>query len=71
MTAPQKGGSKWGSYFQQAVAGVESRLDNLLAEGIEGEQAAAPAKSLSPPPVNKAEGDCDRRILVAENLLMQ
>lgn len=24
--------SKWGSYFQQAVAGVESRIDNILAE---------------------------------------
>ncbi|CZR61118.1 related to transcription factor TMF [Phialocephala subalpina] len=44
MTAPGKQGSKWGSYFQQAVAGVESRLDNLLADGIEGEQAPATSK---------------------------
>lgn len=31
MTAPRS--SKWGSFFQQAVAGVEARLDNMLAEG--------------------------------------
>ena len=24
--------SKWGSFFHQAVAGVESRIDNILAE---------------------------------------
>ena len=34
--------SKWGSFFQGAVAGLESRLDNILAEdggsgGVDGE----------------------------------
>ncbi|KAK8049093.1 M protein repeat protein [Apiospora phragmitis] len=31
MSAPAKS-SKWGSFLQQAVANVESRLDNILAE---------------------------------------
>lgn len=34
MAAPGKpSGSKWGSFLTSAVAGVESRLDNMLAEG--------------------------------------
>jgi len=43
MAAPSKQTSRWGSFLQQAVAGVESRLDNILAEGIENE-AAKPTK---------------------------
>lgn len=41
MAAPAKqaSSSRWGSFLQQAVAGVESRLDNILAEG-EGDKAA-------------------------------
>ncbi|RKF62493.1 putative m protein repeat protein [Erysiphe neolycopersici] len=35
MTAPSQHVSRWGSLFQQAVAGVESRLDNILADGAE------------------------------------
>ncbi|POS84677.1 hypothetical protein EPUL_002437 [Erysiphe pulchra] len=35
MTAPSQHVSRWGSLLQQAVAGVESRLDNILADGIE------------------------------------
>lgn len=31
MSAPQKS-SRWGSFLSQAVAGVEARLDNILAE---------------------------------------
>ncbi|ETS86804.1 hypothetical protein PFICI_00632 [Pestalotiopsis fici W106-1] len=31
MAAPNKG-SRWGSFLSQAVAGVEARLDNILAE---------------------------------------
>lgn len=68
MTAPSKQGSKWGSYFQQAVAGVESRLDNLLADGIE-EQAAAPKRSATPAPETPAarsEGKSYRRIRALE-----
>ena len=33
MAAPAKQTSRWGSLLQQAVAGVESRLDNILADG--------------------------------------
>ena len=38
---------KWGvgNFFQQAVAGVESRLDLMLAEGDEGAQQAASSKT--------------------------
>jgi TATA element modulatory factor len=32
MAAPNKGGSRWGTFLSQAVAGVEARLDNILAE---------------------------------------
>lgn len=30
--------SNWSNFFQQAVAGVESRLDNILAEDVEAVQ---------------------------------
>ena len=45
---------KWGvgSFFQQAVAGVESRLDHMLAEGDEG--APQPASSKAAPGGNLA-----------------
>jgi hypothetical protein len=32
MAAQSKPTSRWGSFFQQAVAGVESRLDTILAD---------------------------------------
>ena len=35
MAAPGKG-SKWGSFLTSAVAGVESRLDNMLSEAEGG-----------------------------------
>ena len=38
MTTSSKGSSRWGSFLQQAVAGVESRLDNILAEGDEAQK---------------------------------
>lgn len=46
--------SKWGSFLQQAVAGVESRLDNILAEGNEQpvkdeEPNSRPTMSAAPP----------------------
>ncbi|KZZ95768.1 M protein repeat protein [Ascosphaera apis ARSEF 7405] len=46
MTSPQGSkASKWGSFLQQAVAGVESRLDTMLAtEEEEGRQRAAKEK---------------------------
>ncbi|KAL3961626.1 hypothetical protein ACCO45_003149 [Purpureocillium lilacinum] len=52
MAAPGKQ-SRWGSFLSQAVAGVESRLDNILAEADDSSQqkpspAAAPASSPKP-----------------------
>ncbi|KAI1327570.1 hypothetical protein F5Y16DRAFT_194466 [Xylariaceae sp. FL0255] len=44
MSAPQKS-SRWGSFLSQAVAGVEARLDNILADDDtpkEQEKPAAP-----------------------------
>lgn len=40
-----KPASRWGSLLQQAVAGVESRLDTILADG--DEPLAPPAKANS------------------------
>lgn len=38
MTSPAKQtGSRWGSFLSQAVGGLESRLDIILAEGQEGQ----------------------------------
>lgn len=44
MTAPGMS-SKWGSFFQQAVAGVEARLDNMLSEGEYAPDAVKEATS--------------------------
>ncbi|KAL7794578.1 TATA element modulatory factor 1 TATA binding domain-containing protein [Trichoderma ceciliae] len=42
MAAPGKQQSRWGSFLQQAVAGVESRLDTILAESDgDGDAGAA------------------------------
>lgn len=51
MATPNKQSSRWGSFLQQAVAGVESRLDNILAEENE---AAIPAKKPTPTPSTPA-----------------
>lgn len=40
--------ARWGSFLQQAVAGVESRLDNILAEGDDDRSAAQPTAALTP-----------------------
>ncbi|KAI0110014.1 TATA element modulatory factor 1 TATA binding-domain-containing protein [Daldinia grandis] len=40
MSAPQKS-SRWGSFLSQAVAGVEARLDNILAEEDAAKQASS------------------------------
>lgn len=46
MSAPGKqASSRWGSFLQQAVAGVESRLDTILAEDD---------RSATPPPAAAA-----------------
>ena len=55
MSGPRQG-SRWGSFLQQAVAGVESRLDTILAEEdssaatpMSKAAAGAPASQLNPP----------------------
>ncbi|KAK0656176.1 TATA element modulatory factor 1 TATA binding-domain-containing protein [Cercophora newfieldiana] len=50
MAAPSKQSSRWGSFLSQAVAGVEARLDNILAE-TEGDvaQQQKDSKATSPP----------------------
>ncbi|KAI1214019.1 TATA element modulatory factor 1 TATA binding-domain-containing protein [Annulohypoxylon truncatum] len=40
MSTPQKS-SRWGSFLSQAVAGVEARLDNILAEEDSAKQSAS------------------------------
>lgn len=44
------GGGRWGSFFTQAVAGMEAQLDSMLAEG-EGSPATGrlPKKENDPP----------------------
>ncbi|KAI5462977.1 TATA element modulatory factor 1 TATA binding-domain-containing protein [Mariannaea sp. PMI_226] len=64
MAAPGKPtGSRWGSFLSQAVAGVESRLDNMLTEGEDGDPlarqatvkpVAKPAANNAPPPAQPA-----------------
>ncbi|KAH9883718.1 TATA element modulatory factor 1 TATA binding-domain-containing protein [Xylariomycetidae sp. FL2044] len=49
MSAPQKP-SRWGSFLSQAVAGVEARLDNILAEDDPERQQS----SRSPPVASSA-----------------
>lgn len=49
MSAPSKS-SRWGSFLSQAVAGVEARLDNILAEEEEQQQEAAKQSPPSRPP---------------------
>jgi hypothetical protein len=57
MAAPSKQTSRWGSFLQQAVAGVESRLDNILAEGAD--EAVPPSKKPAPstPPVTTVKAE--------------
>lgn len=47
MSAPAKQSSRWGSFLQQAVAGVESRLDNILTDADESGKATKPTPSLA------------------------
>ncbi|KAI1350168.1 hypothetical protein F5Y01DRAFT_163665 [Xylaria sp. FL0043] len=50
MSAPQKS-SRWGSFLSQAVAGVEARLDNILAEDGGQKEATTPAVAPGVSPV--------------------
>lgn len=59
MAAPAKQTSRWGNFLQQAVAGVESRLDNILAEGVEDQAAAVSQKKSGTPtlPASPSKSD--------------
>ena len=67
MAAPGKpSGSRWGSFLSQAVAGVESRLDNMLGDLDDGQQAQqaqqaqpAAAKPPQPAPSKQSPGEDD------------
>jgi len=50
MANPVKQASRWGSFLQQAVAGVESRLDNILA----GDEATLNNPAISTPAISAA-----------------
>jgi len=54
MAAPGKQSSRWGAFLQQAVAGVESRLDTILAEDHEN---ASTSKPIAPAPVAAPKPD--------------
>ncbi|KAG9239459.1 hypothetical protein BJ875DRAFT_364633, partial [Amylocarpus encephaloides] len=60
MSAPSKQSSRWGSFLQQAVAGVESRLDNILAEGEENMAQAKLPLPVTTPATPKTEGSTSR-----------
>ncbi|KAI1650566.1 TATA element modulatory factor 1 TATA binding-domain-containing protein [Daldinia loculata] len=47
MSAPQKS-SRWGSFLSQAVAGVEARLDNILAEEDAAKQSSPQRPTRTP-----------------------
>ncbi|XWW93218.1 hypothetical protein V2A60_001148 [Cordyceps javanica] len=53
MAAPNKSTSRWGSFLSQAVAGVESRLDNILSEEDGGNNA--PATQQQPKPQSQMQ----------------
>ncbi|KAG5973150.1 hypothetical protein E4U58_005594 [Claviceps cyperi] len=56
MAAPGKA-SRWGSLLSQAVAGVESRLDTMLAETDEDESSSAAAGASAAAPSRTATTD--------------
>jgi len=51
MAAPGKGSSRWGSFLTQAVAGMEARLDNILADEAEAAKQPKPSPA-APTPVS-------------------
>lgn len=60
MSAPAKS-SRWGSFLQSAVAGVEARLDNILAEEEQdGKAQRPPSAAPSKPAVTSAKTTNDR-----------
>jgi hypothetical protein len=57
MATPSKQTSRWGSFLQQAVAGVESRLDNILAEGADEAVPHSKKLATSTPVVTTAKSE--------------
>lgn len=64
MAAPSKQSSRWGSFLQQAVAGVESRLDNILAEGDEAPAAKKPTPSPATTSTPKTESGASLSLIL-------
>lgn len=65
MAAP----NRWGSFLSQAVAGVEARLDNILAENEDGtpqQKDSKPAGSVASP-AKQSPGMSRRRRAVPQN----
>ena len=58
MTAPAKQTSRWGSFLQQALDGVESRLDNILVGDGPVEHAAGAATGSSTATAKAESGNC-------------
>jgi hypothetical protein len=54
MAAPTKQASRWGSFLQQALDGVESKLDNIL---VGDGQADPPGRSSPAPSATTAKSD--------------
>ncbi|KAM3498909.1 hypothetical protein MY11210_009643 [Beauveria gryllotalpidicola] len=50
MAVPNKSSSRWGSFLSQAVAGVESRLDNILSEEETSNHAPGTQQQHKPQP---------------------
>ena len=53
MATPSKKSSGWGSFLQQAIDGVESRLDNILV----GDGPLEPSAATTKAPVKPDAGD--------------
>jgi hypothetical protein len=58
MTAPAKQTSRWGSFLQQALDGVESRLDNILVGDGPVEHAPGAASGASTTTAKAENGNC-------------
>ena len=76
---PAKTTSRWGSFLQQAVAGVESRLDTILADedgatksqGNASEQEANVGSGPSPLTGRTSTGNSERCFLCVRVLTLE
>jgi TATA element modulatory factor len=58
MTAPAKQASRWGSFLQQALDGVESRLDNILVGDGPVDHAVGAASGSTTATAKAENGNC-------------